>query len=880
MKWSWKWLLLSSYLLFYLSISAQHGYIEQDVLDHMAIADKSELIPIVVLLNDAVDVAALKAEMNAEGVSMSRRGERVISALKSKASETQPMVKSLIVESGLPHSPPEGYWVANALRLSAGSELIAALASSEAVAYIMADISYSELNPPVKTQPSVSRSVGGVEPGLAAIGAPEMWAMGYTGHGRIGMTYDTGVMPDHPAITERFLANYMPLSQTWSPYYSDFPMDKGSSHGTHVTGTIAGLDPATADTIGVAFGASIIANDAIRDFGQTSQYGFSDILNAYQWAMNPDGDITTSDDMPDVINNSWGGGASGNNPDCSAIIASVFSAIEAAGIANVHSAGNNGPDSSTVSRPSNTSVDVVNVFAVGAVDANGSGPDYPIANFSSRGPSLCDVTGSLLIKPEVSAPGVNVRSSSGHDGYQNSSGTSMAAPHVSGAVLLLKEAFPFLTGEEILQALYYSAVDLGEPGEDNSYGMGMINVKNAFDYLSENHEPVPPASKDFDLQLLSIDAPDFNLRCSANDPSEITPEITVVNKGILPSEGIVVNYAINENFEATYFDSLFFLAPGDTTHLVLNPLTFSSQGFTELHAVIAPAEGEYDKFNNNAVKRWTQLPAPVPGFNALAEGFSLGISPILWTIDNPDISNTWAVDEVIQSDGNVGRVAVMRFFDYAPSEGQEDRLLGPWLPALHENYTLQFDHFYRRRTNNPLNFDSLAVTIAYNCGDGELEIFRKGGENLYTNDVHQPNSVPESVSDWQTNTIEFSLSDLPDIDPQQGIYVIFNAINRRGNNLMIDNIMLNSALSTDNAVSAPIMKLFPNPASTEVRLEFDRNAVPRSIAIYDYSGRIVRRLLPTASPYLLQIESLNPGVYLVEAKHDNGSRSIAKLVVQ
>ena len=45
----------------------------------------------------------------------------------------------------------------------------------------------------------------------------------------------------------------------------------------------------------------------------------------------------------------------------------------------------------------------------------------------------------------------------------------MAAPHVSGAVLLLKEAFPYLPGEEIMKALYYSAIDLGPPGEDNLY---------------------------------------------------------------------------------------------------------------------------------------------------------------------------------------------------------------------------------------------------------------------------------------------------------------------------------------------------------------------------------------------------------------------------
>ena len=68
----------------------------------------------------------------------------------------------------------------------------------------------------------------------------------------------------------------------------------------------------------------------------------------------------------------------------------------------------------------------------------------------------------------------------------------MAAPHVSGAILLLKEAFPFLSGEELLWALYLSAVDLGIPGEDNIYGMGMIDVHAAFQHLIQIHTPVDP----------------------------------------------------------------------------------------------------------------------------------------------------------------------------------------------------------------------------------------------------------------------------------------------------------------------------------------------------------------------------------------------------
>src|SRR5690606_22491680 len=140
--------------------------------------------------------------------------------------------------------------------------------------------------------------------------------------------------------------------------------------------------------------------------------------------------------------------------------------------------------------------DLVSSFSVGNVSQ--SAP-FAIAGSSSRGPSQCGGEGSLLIKPEVSAPGINVRSSYLNGSYAQLTGTSMSAPHVSGAVLLLKEAFPFLSGDIILMALYLTAFDLGEPGEDNDYGMGLIDVLAAYNYLiDEGYTPVPPVTNQTD----------------------------------------------------------------------------------------------------------------------------------------------------------------------------------------------------------------------------------------------------------------------------------------------------------------------------------------------------------------------------------------------
>src|SRR5690606_17277289 len=122
--------------------------------------------------------------------------------------------------------------------------------------------------------------------------------------------------------------------------------------------------------------------------------------------------------IPDVINNSWGRDNTVVNQDwspCSEVVIPVISAVQAAGIANVFSAGNEGPGVSTLGVPHNINTGLVNSFTVGAV--NGNEPTGLIASFSSRGPSLCGGEGSILIKPEVSAPGVNVRSAIQNGGY-------------------------------------------------------------------------------------------------------------------------------------------------------------------------------------------------------------------------------------------------------------------------------------------------------------------------------------------------------------------------------------------------------------------------------------------------------------------------------
>ena len=203
-----------------------------------------------------------------------------------------------------------------------------------------------------------------------------------------------------------------------------------------------------------------------------------------------------------------------------------------------------GPGPATISQPKNINKGLVNSFAVGALNAN----NLNIADFSSRGPSRCGGEGSLLIKPEVSAPGVGVRSCIPGNTYAAFNGTSMAAPHVSGAVLLLKEAFPYLSGEAIKLALYFSARDLGEPGEDNVFGMGLIDVDAAFEYLvDQGHVPVDPK---VNIDLVLDDVKTLHNPCV----EQIGLEVQVSNAGSIPLQGI--HFLITDEFENPIFEQL------------------------------------------------------------------------------------------------------------------------------------------------------------------------------------------------------------------------------------------------------------------------------------------------------------------------------------
>ncbi|MEM6347507.1 MAG: S8 family serine peptidase [Bacteroidota bacterium] len=463
---------------FLLSVSAQSKVSRE--LQARIVADNEAWQDVYIVLNDPLDLAALDDSLRKIKATPDERARTVVNKLRDHNLRRQAkLFRNYWGRKGVQNL--QMHWISNVLTARVKPEIVYLLAFHPQVEQIiwMAPIVGDKYKVEEALAPA---SVGGREPGHDAIAAPPLWQMGYTGYGRKILIIDSGVDISHPALAPNYWGNYVPETQAWyHPNGSPSPI-ACDLHGTHVSGTAVGLDPAAQDTIGVAFGANWMASPAVgTNNGTNCTNPVVSVINALQWALDPDGDPNTTDDIPDVINNSWSVNSPSPGNECNSVFKGIFDALEVAGVAAVFSAGNMGPGMSTISSPKNIVTSPVNTFCVGMIF--GTSPTFPIVNGSSRGPALCGTLNDNLFKPEVVAPGHTVRSSGLNQQYFNLTGTSMATPHVSGAILLLKEAFPNLIGTDLKYALYNSAVDLGAPGEDNTFGMGLINVKAAFDTL-------------------------------------------------------------------------------------------------------------------------------------------------------------------------------------------------------------------------------------------------------------------------------------------------------------------------------------------------------------------------------------------------------------
>ncbi len=428
-----------------------------------------------VLLREQADLSpAARLESKAA------RGQFVYQALTATAQRSQPPIIATLQRLGVEYRP---YWIVNAIWVRGDLNAITALAERPEVRHLNA-------NPLVRLEAPVEEAVvtslsEGIEWNIDLVGAPEVWALGYTGQGVVVGGADTGYYWEHVAIKNQYRGwNGVSAQHDYNWFdataaHSLVPVDP-HGHGTHTMGTMVG-DDGGSHQIGMAPGARWIGcrNMDASGIGSPETY-----IACYQWFVAPtrvDGISDARPDLaPDVINNSWSCPESEGCKD-PAILLEAVQNVRAAGILTVHSAGNSGDKCSTVDAPAAIYAES---FTVGATTNTDS-----LASFSSRGPVTVD--GSNRLKPDISAPGVSVYSSYKDSSYTYMSGTSMAAPHVAGLVALLISANPSLRGQvDVLEdaieqsALHISSTDCNSAGVPNNlYGWGRIQALEAVQEL-------------------------------------------------------------------------------------------------------------------------------------------------------------------------------------------------------------------------------------------------------------------------------------------------------------------------------------------------------------------------------------------------------------
>ena len=421
------------------------------------------------------------------------QGRLAVAALR-RAASAQSGVRTTLRELGVSYRP---FWVVNALAVTGDRHVLAVLAGRDDVRAIEPDRAFTGVAAEIGT--ASSSAPRGVEWNVQKIGAPAVWAAGFTGQGVVYANADTGVRWDSPVLKHQYLgwdgttANH--AYSWWDAVHGDIDGNGGNpcgfnlrapcdddaasgSHGTHTMGTAVGDDGA-GNQVGAAPGARWIAcRNMDEGVGRPSTY-----IECLQFFLAPtdlDGQNPDPARRPNVIGNSY---ACPAEEGC--VVDSLRAAVDnmrAAGIFMAVAAGNEGDlgCSSIVWPPA---------LYDSAISVGATGADDQIAFFSSRGPVVSD--GSGRMKPDLSAPGVGIRSSTA-SGFGVLSGTSMAAPLVSGAVLLLWSAFPQLRGhvdatEQLLKDTAVPHTTTNGCGGDtatrvpnNTYGAGRLDVAAAY----------------------------------------------------------------------------------------------------------------------------------------------------------------------------------------------------------------------------------------------------------------------------------------------------------------------------------------------------------------------------------------------------------------
>lgn len=583
-----------------------------------------------VVLKKQADLGAARSERTHED-----KAKSAFSALRAEAKRSQGSLRSFLDKSKVGYEP---YWIANALKVTGDRELVAELAKRSDVASIRQERTYhldDTEQASVAGPAATTDTAADPEWGIKDIKADQVWDQyDDRGEGIVIANVDSGVQYDHPALVGNYRGNlgdgtfshdynwYDPTGQCTT----EAPCDN-NGHGTHTMGTMVG-----ADGVGVAPGATWIAAKGC----ETSSCSDSSLLAAGQWILAPtdhNGLNPKPELAPDIVNNSWGGGDTTFYQD-------IVEAWNAAGIFEAFAAGNDGDGAtcSTAHAPGSQAP----AYGVGAYDVNGK-----IANFSGFGPSLVD--GSA--KPNISAPGVNIRSTWPGSTYNAINGTSMATPHVAGAAALLWSAAPSLIGDidETRAILNDGATDVddthcgGSAGMNNVWGEGKLDILASVDAAPRSAATVTGTVTDKatgkPVAGATVKAQAGTARRSVSTAADGTYKLNL-NAGTYTVEISGYGYAT-----ATERDFTVTTGEHRTKDLALAPVPLHAVSGTVLDVGGKPLKGVTVRFADAPLNAVTTDAQGAFSFPSVAEGsFSLTATPAAPVLCNGTFETTVTVD--------------------------------------------------------------------------------------------------------------------------------------------------------------------------------------------------------------------------------------------
>lgn len=491
-----------------------------------------------IMFHDQADVSGAK-QLNTKEA----KGNFVYQALTQLAAKTQAPFIALLESKGAKYHP---FWVVNAISVEGDINLAKEIAQFPEVKELLPNTRFvmeTPIDPIYSDVAKTDNTMVAIEWGINKVKAPQVWALGYKGQGVVVGGQDTGYEFDHLALETQYRGystsgpnhnfNWHDAIHSGSGgscgTNSTVPCDD-HNHGTHTMGTICGDDGA-GNQIGMAPQAKWIgARNMDQGVGTPTTY-----IECFQWFLAPtdiNNQNATPSKAPHVINNSWGCDASeGCNSSNYSNMETAINNLRAAGVVVVVSAGNDGSACNTINGPP---AHFAGSFTIGSTTSSDG-----ISGFSSRGNIQID--NSNRIKPDVCAPGSSIRSSVRGGNYATYSGTSMAGPHVAGAVALLISAVPSLAGQvDSIQAiLEKTAVKITSTQTcngtspstfpNNTVGHGRIDILAAVNYA-------------LSVSTTSVQETSLEIKGLTAFPSPATDALNILFDGVKDQAGYIQVY--------------------------------------------------------------------------------------------------------------------------------------------------------------------------------------------------------------------------------------------------------------------------------------------------------------------------------------------------